>query len=85
VGCWNSTHRSTPGRVTNRPWDRTVPASAFHEAGHDVQQRGLAAARGAQEADELAGTDLEVDVVERERPRPAVREVLGHPTDVQSK
>ena len=36
------------------------------EIGDDAQERGLAAARGADERDELALLDVEVDVAERD-------------------
>ncbi len=48
----------------------------FH-AGDDAQQRGLAAAGGAEQGDQLAGRDVEVDVVERDE----VAEALGDVAD----
>ena len=47
-----------------------VPAVGLVEPGDEVQQRRLAAARRAEQADELAGGDVEDDVVEHERPAP---------------
>jgi hypothetical protein len=47
------------------------------EAGDDAQQRGLAAARRAQQADELALVDREADVAKRDE----AAEVLGNPLD----
>ena len=44
------------------------------EAGHHAQRRGLAAARGAEQREELALLDLEVEVVHGHR----VAEALGH-------
>jgi hypothetical protein len=40
-------------------------AGGLHVAGQRVQQRGLAAARGPQQADELARADVEVHILER--------------------
>ena len=37
------------------------------KAGDQVQQRGFSAARGADNAEELAGFDFQIDVVEREQ------------------
>ena len=48
------------------------------EPGDQVQQRGLAASRCAEQADELAGSDVEVDPVEHERAR---AEALLHSFD----
>ena len=49
------------------------------QAGDHAQQRGLAAARGAEEADELALLHLQRDVVERGEGA----EALGHRPDAQ--
>jgi hypothetical protein len=56
------------GRRQARDVARVLPhlAGALHlEAGDDAQQRRLAAARGAEEADELAAGDAQVDVLQR--------------------
>src|SRR5712692_1865439 len=52
------------------PYDRLAVGEhaagiGLRQAGHDVEKRGLAAAAGADQADELAVADLERDVVER--------------------
>ena len=39
------------------------------EARQHAQQRGLAAARAAQQGEQLAALDLEIDAVDRGRPR----------------
>ena len=46
------------------------------EAGDDPQDRALARTRGAQEGDELAGDDLERDVLDRLEGAIALGEVL---------
>nr|BFF22215.1 hypothetical protein GCM10025732_01800 [Glycomyces mayteni] len=48
------------------------------EPGREAEHRGLAAAGGADEGDEFAGADLQVDVVERAG---AVREGQGGPAE----
>ena len=48
--------------------DRDRAAGRLLEIGDDAQQRGLAAARRADERDELAPADGEVDVGQRLRP-----------------
>jgi hypothetical protein len=47
-----------------------------HEARDDAQKRGLAAARGAQQRDELAGGDVEPDVADRDQVAEAVRDAV---------
>ena len=49
-----------------RPVRRWCPAVGLVQPRDQVEQRGLAAARGPQEADELAGRDIEGDVVQDE-------------------
>ena len=48
------------------------------ETGDEVEQRRLAASRRAEQAHELAGCDVEVDVVEHER---SLAEALAHVLD----
>ena len=50
---------------------RRVPAGRLVEPGDEVEERRLAAARGADQAHELARRDVEVDVVEGGRPASA--------------
>src|SRR4029450_5322034 len=62
--------RTSPGGGRAGGADRLALPAHFaarrtQEAAEDVQQRGLAAARGADDADELAGRDFEADVLER--------------------
>jgi hypothetical protein len=48
---------------TSRPLTRTWPGLV--EAGQQAQRRGLAAARRAEQGQELAGLDAQVEVVQR--------------------
>ena len=66
---WNTTPRSAPGPVTGLPSSRISPVGRRQEAGDARQQRRLAAARGAERDDEIAGIERQVDVGERERLR----------------
>src|SRR5699024_8564514 len=52
--------------------DADVAAGEVDESVDELQRRGLPSARGAHEADELAGFDLEVEGVERWARRPRV-------------
>ena len=52
------------GRATSRPSSSTWPRLRLGEARDQPQQGGLAAARGAEEGEELAGADREVDVLQ---------------------
>ena len=66
-------------RDTSRP-PISMRARVLHlEAGDHAQQRGLAAARRTEEADELALLDVERDVVERREGA----EALGDALDAQ--
>src|SRR4051794_37829510 len=56
--------RSTPGPLTRSPWRRISPPWIGLEAVDAAQQGGLAAARGADQADDLVGLDLEVDAAQ---------------------
>ena len=49
------------------------------EAGQHAQQRGLAAAARPEQSEELAGLDLERQMVDRHH----ATEAFGHPVDVQ--
>ena len=68
---WKTKMRRGSGPVTRSPSIVTSPAWAA-ETADDVEQRRLAAARRAEDADELALADVEVDVV-RDRDLVAVR------------
>ena len=59
-------HEDAPriGAVHRLAVDEDLAARRREEAGHDVQQRGFAAARGAEQADELAFAHFEADVVQ---------------------
>jgi hypothetical protein len=55
------------------PVQQHAPGRRPDEAGHDVEQRGLAASRGAERHDELARPDRQRHVGQRpDRPGPAV-------------
>ena len=54
------------GAAHRRAFELHLAAAARLEAGEDVEQRRLAAARGTEQADELALGHLEVDAVEGE-------------------
>ncbi len=45
------------------------------QAGYEVQKSGLAASGGPDDADELSGSDLKVDVVERKQAFAALRAI----------
>ena len=61
---WKITPRSGPGPATGWPSSRTRPARRLDEAADDVHQGRLAAARRADDRDELALADLEADAVD---------------------
>ena len=50
--------------VTSRWSSLITPAVGMGETGHGAQQRGLAAARGADQHADLAFIDVEIDVLE---------------------
>ena len=52
--CWNTTPRSLWGPVTSWPLRSAWPLGRRQEAADDVEQRGLAAARGAEHGHQLA-------------------------------
>ena len=54
------------------------PSRLRDEAGDDAQQGGLAAAGGAEQGDDLAALDVEIDVLDRER---AARIAVGDGVD----
>ena len=61
--------------------DPRAAAGRLHEPAGDLHQRRLAGAVGAEQADQLAGADLEVDALER---GPSVRSACaGWPEDVR--
>ena len=61
---WKITPRSGPGPSTGASSSRTCAARRLDEAADDVHQRRLAAARGADDRDELALADVEADAVD---------------------
>jgi len=58
---------------------------SVEQAADDVEQRGLAAARGADHAQELAGTDREGDMIERGHHAFGTREGLDDVVDDQDR
>ena len=74
-GSWNTSPTRSSGPVTGSPSMVTLPPSGAIRPAEDPQERALAAAVGADERDDLAGPDGEVDGVEHVRgPRAAERE-----------
>ena len=55
------------------PADHDAPGALRLQPGNDAQQGGLAAARGADQGDELAGRDLEIHLMQRPRLAEATR------------
>ena len=72
---WNITAEPAAGRLD-------VPGGRPVEARDEVEKRRLAASRRAEQAHELAGRDVEVDVVEHER---AVAEPLADVLDAHGR
>ena len=60
---WNTTPRSMPWPVTALPPMRISPAAGDEEAGDDVEQRRLAAAGRADDAEELGVLDIDADIL----------------------
>jgi hypothetical protein len=54
--------------------DQDAPAGRTREALQDAQQRGLAAARGPDDDEELARRDVEIDILQCHQPLTAARE-----------
>ena len=75
VGFWNAMPASFTGAPTCLPSTITVPFAGKLQAGGELHQGGLAAARGADDGGELALVHLEVQVLDgrQRRPRPAHR------------
>ena len=64
VACWNIMPMSRRGPVTGLPDKTTLPEDGGKQPGHDLQQRGLAAAAGADHRGEAALAQGQVDLVE---------------------
>ena len=62
--------RSGAGPVTGAPSSSTRPVGRRVEPGHDAQQRRLAAARGAEDGDEIVVRHAELGRLQRHRGRP---------------
>ena len=58
---WNTTPRSAPGPTMGHRRSRCSGRSRL-EAGQHVEHRGLAAAARAQQAEELAGLDVQIEI-----------------------
>ena len=61
--------------------ERRAPAGRRFEAGYDIEQRALAAARGADDGQELSGADGNVDRFQRLHRIGAGAETLGDALD----
>ena len=62
--------------ATSRPNRRMAPLDAFWKPAMRAQEGGLAASGGAEDGDELAGLDGEVDAVQHRQGAVADMEVL---------
>ena len=79
---WKTTPRSAPGPVTGAPSTRTRAGRRRQEAGHDVQERRLPAARRPEDAQELGSVrDLQVDLRQRLAGSRAAAERLADAVD----
>ena len=74
---WEATRRGSWKTTVRTSGTRTSPALAVLEPGQNAQERGLAAARGAEQRDELALGHGDVEVGQHG----AVAEGLGHTVD----
>ena len=72
----------TTGGIIGRRRPVDAAGAGCAEPGDHAQQRRLAAARRAQQADELALREVEIDIPDRER---AVAELLGDPGDADQR
>ena len=76
--------RSAPGPSTRAAVEQHLARGRLVEAGDDAQQRGLAAARRAEDGDEVVVGDLEVGRLQRlRRRRCAERNVRDDAADVE--
>ena len=80
AGVWGTKPNPFARRATAGDWPATRdrPAIGREQAAHEPQQRRLAAAARADEADELAPAHLEIDAGHRPDRRPPPGERLGH-------
>jgi hypothetical protein len=65
-GAWKAMPEIFSGPVTGWPSMRILPMLGIFRPGGELHEGGLAATRGADDGDELAALDLEVDVFHRE-------------------
>ena len=80
---WKSSTRSGEGPATGMPSTVIDPAAGLLEARDQLQQRGLAAAARAEQADELARLDVEVGRGERLHDAIAAHVGLADATQVE--
>ena len=73
------------GASTLRPSRNTAPDGRVDETGDDLQQRGLAAAGGADDGHEAAALDVEIDAVERDRGAARRSEGLAEAANAQER
>ena len=62
---WNTKARSGPGALTRLPSIAICSGIGLDQPGDDLQQRGLAAAAGAEKARQLAARKVEIDAAQR--------------------
>ena len=62
---WKTKARSGPGPADRPAVDQHLAGGRRQQAGDDLQERGLAAARGAEQRGQLAARKVDADVVER--------------------
>ena len=76
---WNTTARSGPRPRHHLAVDQNAAAGRGDQAIDDGEERGLAAAGRADDGDELAFHDLQIDAVERDQLRAGARLQIGEP------
>ena len=79
---WKTMPRSAPGPIDEVAVDAHLARRRTLEAADDVEQRRLAAAGRAEQADELAVADVQVDVVEGDDVRRPLRNSRPTPRTV---
>ena len=63
--CWNTIARSAPGPRTGLAVGDDLAAGVVLQPADDAQERGLAAAGGTDQGDELVVVHVEADVLQR--------------------
>ena len=73
IGLWKTMPTSVTGPSTRARSTVMLPLVDRVESGHQAHQRRLAAARRPDDDDELAGDDVDVELLQRERLLAAAR------------